>query len=239
MATPTDTKPLVRLALRIIAWREANADGVNTDAWLRPDQSFDDLFAEEAQDALEVAGLYFCDCDDEAAYYGPNGDDGWTHVVRYDDGSVRKEPSTEDHLNYLRAYFEAFKAARAIPYGRDPGERVHEAVERGKEYLAWAEGIDTTVAPSSKEDAVVRAAACIFKRAAQDHGPRWAYEVLVFPPEQTEWEGSGDWRICWEAGPDSWGVFGTSVVPDRYRENDDQGWFTEPYFSFDICYTEG
>lgn len=238
MALPTDTQPLVRLALRIIAWREANADGVNTDAWLRPDQDFDDLFADEAQDALEDAGLCFCDTDDEAVYYGPNGDDAWTHVVRYDDGSVRKEPSTEDHLNYLRAYFEAFKAARALPFGRKPGEQVHEAIERGKEYLAWAQGIDTTVAPSSKEDAVVRAAACLFKKAAAYIGKAWAYEVLVFPPEQTEWEGSGDWRLCWEGGPDGWGISG-AVVPDRYRRRaDNRGWYTEPYFSFDICYTD-
>jgi len=140
-------------------------------------------------------------------------------------------------LDFLRGYFDDSLRCRSLS---NEAKR-DAAVRRGATALAWAKTVDTDGAPVSMEDAIVRGAACLFKRAAREHGEHWAGEVLVSPPEQTEGEPSGCWRLCWESGPYQWGITdsfgGGAVVPKRYCWSTEHGWYTEPYHSFDLCYT--
>lgn len=106
--------------------------------------------------------------------------------------------------------------------------------ELGRDMVAWANTIDTSGIPLNMEDAVVKAAAVMILRCESDEmDPGW--EILTFPPEQTTHEGSGFWRLCWESGPFEWAC-GNDVLPERLRRGN--GWYTEPHFSFDLCYTE-
>lgn len=48
-----------------------------------------------------------------------------------------------------------------------------------------------------------------------------------------ESEGNG-WQVWWEAGPWEWGI----VASLEWLHNIKAGWFTEPYYSFDVCFVE-
>lgn len=134
-------------------------------------------------------------------------------------------------LEALRGFWR-----RQFPKKGGRGDRQTLAALTG-EMVTWAQGIDCEVEPCSLEDAVVRAAACII-RAACAEGQSAAYEVLIFPPEQKTHVGSGQWRLCWEAGPSNWAISG-EVVPFRYRGgplSPNTDWYVEPYYGFDLCY---
>lgn len=60
-------------------------------------------------------------------------------------------------------------------------------------------------------------------------------ELSLFSPERTvQYCGSNEWCVVWEAGPYQWAV-GASI---EFMYNRKAGWFTEPYYSFDLCFTE-
>lgn len=66
----------------------------------------------------------------------------------------------------------------------------------------------------------------------RDMGLNPDIEVVMQTPEESANAGYGcNWRVCWESGPYEWAV-GTS-----FDVANDPHWFTEPYYSFDLCFT--
>ena len=64
------------------------------------------------------------------------------------------------------------------------------------------------------------------------HDPAW--EVHLMAPKKSSEMGYGNnWRVSWEAGPYQWAI-GTSFQVCNHAA----GWYTEPYYSFDLCFTE-
>lgn len=60
--------------------------------------------------------------------------------------------------------------------------------------------------------------------------PRW--ELFIHNPDQSAAHGFGkSWRVCWESGPFEW------AIPASF-ECSGKGWYTEPYYSFDLCFYE-
>lgn len=145
---------------------------------------------------------------------------------------------TNTHLNTLR---EFFKEGRNTPHNLSYEEQDKFNMALGNKMVAWAKGIDTDTgkAPKTLEEAVVKAAACVIK-ACDLHGMKPGWEVIIFPPEQKDFDGSGSWRICWESGPFEWGVGDSlganTVVPYRYCSG--KTFYTEPWYSFDLCFQQ-
>jgi len=74
-------------------------------------------------------------------------------------------------------------------------------------------------------------ALCKLAKEVYDHDP--AYEVHLTSPKETAELGYGNcWRVGWEAGPYQWAYSASFQVC-----NHEAGWFTEPYYSFDLCFT--
>lgn len=58
-----------------------------------------------------------------------------------------------------------------------------------------------------------------------------ASEVIIQTPEESEKCGTGkNWRVIWESGIYQWAI--AAVI-----YNDKAGWYTEPHYSFDLCFT--
>jgi hypothetical protein len=75
-------------------------------------------------------------------------------------------------------------------------------------------------------------ALCKFCKEVYGQNPE--IEIFIDTPEESQERGYGrNWRVCWEAGPYEW-AFGTSFQV----ANTCAGWYTEPYYSFDVCFTE-
>ncbi len=56
--------------------------------------------------------------------------------------------------------------------------------------------------------------------------------VLLWTPEQSvQKRGSAEWMVCWEEGPFEWA---TNMSAQLHHH---PHWFTEPYYSFDLCFT--
>lgn len=130
------------------------------------------------------------------------------------------------HFSALRDFFARRMSAPAEFRAKDA-----HLCALGDDMVAWATTVDVAAMPTSLNHAVVLAAATLIQRAFLECNPGW--EVIIFPPEQTTHEGSGHWRLCWESGPNGWGVE-SGVIPQRLRVGDD--WYTEPHFSFDLCF---
>jgi len=57
-------------------------------------------------------------------------------------------------------------------------------------------------------------------------------DIELQTPEQSLRAGYGrNWRVSWESGPYQWAI-GTS-----YEVCNGPHWYTEPYYSFDLCFT--
>lgn len=57
-------------------------------------------------------------------------------------------------------------------------------------------------------------------------------EIFIQTPEQSANAGCGrNWRVCWESGPFEWAA-GTSFEVSNMPH-----WYTEPHYSFDLCFT--
>jgi hypothetical protein len=53
-------------------------------------------------------------------------------------------------------------------------------------------------------------------------------EVLLLSPERSSSLGYGRlWRVMWESGPYEWAVWASFAIHS-------DGWYTEPYYSFDL-----
>lgn len=56
-------------------------------------------------------------------------------------------------------------------------------------------------------------------------------EVIIQTPNESEKCGTGkNWRVIWESGIYEW-----AIAAEIY--NYQAGWYTEPYYSFDLCFT--
>lgn len=59
-------------------------------------------------------------------------------------------------------------------------------------------------------------------------------ECFILTPEQARKRGVGNnWQVSWEAGPWEWGIVASAWVNHPAGK-----WYTEPYYSFDLCFTE-
>lgn len=57
-------------------------------------------------------------------------------------------------------------------------------------------------------------------------------EVFILNPGQSEKHGTGkNWRVCWEAGPYQWAIGACFAITGPWG-------YTEPYYSFDVCFAE-
>jgi hypothetical protein len=57
-------------------------------------------------------------------------------------------------------------------------------------------------------------------------------EVFITSPEESSQGGFGNcWRVCWEAGPYEWAISASFQITGPWG-------YTEPYYSFDLCFTE-
>lgn len=66
----------------------------------------------------------------------------------------------------------------------------------------------------------------------RDMGMNPNIEIVIQTPEQSYNAGCGrNWRVCWESGPYEWAV-GTS-----FNVANSPHWYTEPHYSFDLCFT--
>ena len=87
----------------------------------------------------------------------------------------------------------------------------------------------------SKYTSKAGAAKALYKalcKAAEERGQNPDYEVSIQNPEECQKLGYGkNWRVSWEAGPYQWAVF-ASLYGVWNRK---AGWYTEPYYSFDLC----
>ena len=54
-------------------------------------------------------------------------------------------------------------------------------------------------------------------------------EVFIRSPEESNGNG---WQVCFEGGPYQWAMEASWLVC-----NEEAGWYTEPYYSFDLCFT--
>lgn len=60
-------------------------------------------------------------------------------------------------------------------------------------------------------------------------------ECGIFDPDTASQREYGrTWVVWWEAGPYEWAI----PASMEFMFNRQAGWFTEPHFSFDLCFTE-
>jgi hypothetical protein len=79
-------------------------------------------------------------------------------------------------------------------------------------------------------------AAKAFHRAlcelSRELGQKPEIEILLCTPERSQELGTGRcWRVIWESGPFEWGV--AMSINNLFRRG---YWYTEPYYSFDVCF---
>jgi hypothetical protein len=74
------------------------------------------------------------------------------------------------------------------------------------------------------------------RKCAKAEGQDPDIEVIIKNPEEAAAHGVGHcWWVCWEAGPYMWAV-GFSLT--GLARNFDAGWYTEPHYGCDLCFTE-
>ena len=76
----------------------------------------------------------------------------------------------------------------------------------------------------------------ICKLAKDIFGHNPDIEVALMTPDRSQECGYGkQWRVMWEAGPYEWAIgVSMSNSGNCYK----QGWFTEPYYSFDLGFCD-
>ena len=68
------------------------------------------------------------------------------------------------------------------------------------------------------------------------YGQSPEHELFILTPEEASKREYGNcWVVSWEAGPYRWGI-NMSLGGMWNRNGDNGGWFTEPYYSFDLCF---
>lgn len=69
------------------------------------------------------------------------------------------------------------------------------------------------------------------KKFAVDHGYH-ENSVSCYPPEKSYECGWGHyWTVTWEDGPYNWAIYMSSHMHGAR-------WYVEPYYSFNLCFTE-
>lgn len=59
-------------------------------------------------------------------------------------------------------------------------------------------------------------------------------ELFIFDPDTAAGREYGrTWVVTWEAGPFEWGTVASAWMDNAPK------WYTEPHFSFDLCFQEG
>lgn len=81
------------------------------------------------------------------------------------------------------------------------------------------------------------AAAKAFHKALRKLCAEWDmdpdHEVFLCTPDHSEYMGTGrNWRVVWESGPFEWAIGASFEVENNPH------WYTEPYYSFDLCFTQ-
>ena len=72
-------------------------------------------------------------------------------------------------------------------------------------------------------------------KLSKDFGQNPDYEVQLYSPEQSKERGyTSGWQVVWESGPFEWAITASFYV-QNYSNG---GWYTEPYYSFDLCFTD-
>lgn len=96
--------------------------------------------------------------------------------------------------------------------------------------------IDFDPAQHDTKESAAKALHKALSALAEDRGQKPEIEVILQTPEQAEKSGCGrHWRVIWEAGPWEWAI-GASFNCHNIRR--DSGWYTEPHYSFDLCFVE-
>jgi hypothetical protein len=104
------------------------------------------------------------------------------------------------------------------------------------EYGDYQEKIAIDFDPSQHEtpEAAAKAFYEALKPVVKSYGQDPEIECGIYDPETASQREYGHtWVVWWEAGPYQWGI-----VAQTWLHNTDAGWFTEPHFSFDVCFTE-
>lgn len=58
--------------------------------------------------------------------------------------------------------------------------------------------------------------------------------VSLWEPDEAHVRGYGrNWMVSWEEGPYQWGIYASGYVLSTTHR-----WYTEPHYSFDLCFTE-
>lgn len=96
---------------------------------------------------------------------------------------------------------------------------------------------DVPISFDPSEHRTPAAAAVAFRAALAELALAWGQsskEVMLLTPEASERFGTGrNWRVVWEAGPHEWAIPASFWVLNRKSQ-----WYTEPYYSFDLCFVE-
>lgn len=62
----------------------------------------------------------------------------------------------------------------------------------------------------------------------------WADEVFIRTPEENKAAGySALWHVSWESGPYEWAIYASHEIHNAVA-----GWYTEPYYSFNLEFAE-
>ena len=70
-------------------------------------------------------------------------------------------------------------------------------------------------------------------KAAKSIGQNPDIEVALLNPEQSAKMGTGkNWRVVWEAGLYQW------AIGFSFQCHNSPHWYTEPYYSFDVCFAQ-
>jgi len=106
--------------------------------------------------------------------------------------------------------------------------------------LAWETGgkikYDTLDFDPGKYKTCAGAAKALYKalcKRAKAEGMDPDVEVKIYTPKETlEWGmGYACWRVVWEAGPFEWAIGASFAITGPWG-------YTEPHYSFDLCFVE-
>ena len=144
----------------------------------------------------------------------------------------------QSHLAMLREFWTMNRAAHVV--GKLPGESnyMHGKAMReslGNQMILWAQGIQIpSESPKTLEEAVIVAFAIVIL-TCRDQGDQPGWECFCTPPKVTQefLPHTEAWRIGWESGPHN-GAPNEEVIPDHIRQG--PGYYSEPYYSFDLVW---
>jgi len=70
-------------------------------------------------------------------------------------------------------------------------------------------------------------------KTVKEFGMNPDVETFIKTPEESEKAGYGrGWTVSWESGPYEW------AIDASWKVQNSPTWYTEPYYSFDLCFTD-